>query len=288
MSEYVVLSDRPGINADIGPLGTLSTPILDKGFNVTTASLTQPIWTGGRVKWAVNAAASEVSAAERSEVTTVQDVKLAAVTAYVTVLRARRLLAVAQSNVVSLQAHVKDVSNMLKQGMVAKNDYLSVQVALANAVQARRRAINGLDTARASYNRQVGRRLDVEVVLEEIDLPRCSGDLAVLTQHAVQLRSELATFDGESQRIAKSGKAGPSREHADGRLWRDVWASSKTRTFNRTTTVVAHCGLNWSPYDGGIAKSKSEFPVRESGVAHSGTRRREDEGRFAGSQGMAG
>ena len=206
MSEYVLLSDRPGINVDMAPFGTLNTPVLNKDFNVTTASLTQPIWAGGQVKWAVNAAASKVSAAERSVMTAVQDVKLAAATGYVTVLRAQRLLAVAEANVVSLRSHVKDVSNMLDQGMVAKNDYLAAEVALANSVQARRRAINGLDTARASYNRQVGRPLDTPVSLDEIDLPAASEDLDALTYRAMQCRSELATLAAQANTLRSQAK----------------------------------------------------------------------------------
>ena len=265
MSEYVVLSDRPGINVDMAPMGTLSTPILNKDFNVTTASLTQPIWTGGQVKWAVNAAASQVSAAEQSVTTTVQDVKLAAVTSYVTVLRAQRLLEVAMSNVRSLQSHVRDVSSMLEQGMVAKNDYLAAEVALANAVQARRRAIAGLETARASYNRQVGRPLATPVSLAQIDLPPSSEDPDALTFAALRNRSELATLAAQANALrsqAKQAKAENMPTVACG----GTFAHVDNSTIEPNDIWLAHCGLNWFPYDGGVARSRanSYFEKAES------------------------
>lgn len=269
MSEYVLLSDRPSINVDLPPMGSLSTPILDKNFNVTTASVTQPIWNGGRTRWAVNAAASRVSAAERAEMTTVQDVKLAAVTAYVTVLRARRLLEVTESNVISLESHVKDVSNMLEQGMVAKNDFLAAEVALANAVQTRRRALNGVDTSQAAYNRQVGRRLDSDVVLESLDLPSATGDLDALTQTAFQLRSELAALAAQANALrseAKETQALNLPNIACGGLYGHL----QNQNIQPNDYWLAHCGLNWAPYDGGIARSRANalFEQAEAVLRH--------------------
>ena len=103
---------------------------LDKiiGSSVTVSL---PVFTSFRITGAVKAAEASVSAERSGLGRTVQDIRLKTAEAYVAVLRARRGLDVAQSNVTALSAHARDVDHFHAQGLVPKNDVLAVQVALA-------------------------------------------------------------------------------------------------------------------------------------------------------------
>ena len=87
---------------------------------------------------------------------------------FVTVLRATRLVEVAQARVASLTGHRRDVGSLFEKGLVSKNDFLSAEVALADAQQQALDANNKLEIARAAYNRAVGRDLADPVLLAEL------------------------------------------------------------------------------------------------------------------------
>ena len=120
------------------------------------AFVTQPIYTSGRISNGINAAAANVVAQEADHSRTVLDVKMSVAEIYVKVLLATRIVEVAESKVVSLSSHDKDVSALYEKGVVSKNDLLASQVALADAQQKAIDARADLEVAQAAYNRALG------------------------------------------------------------------------------------------------------------------------------------
>jgi outer membrane protein TolC len=120
---------------------------------------------------------------------------------YVNVLRATRIVGLAQSKVVSLTAHTRDVTSLFEKGLVSKNDLLSAQVALADARQQSLDAQNSLELAYASYNRALGRPLTQPVRLAELRDGGNLGTVDDLTQRALQQRPELAAIAHQVQAL---------------------------------------------------------------------------------------
>ncbi len=127
-----------------------------------------PIFTSGRISRGIDAAESAADAARNDAAGVEIDIKIDVATAYVTVLMAQRGVEVTEKAVSSLSAHAEDVENLFDKGLVARNDLLSPRVALADVRQRLLQAQNGLDVARASYNRLLGRPLTGSVTLDEI------------------------------------------------------------------------------------------------------------------------
>jgi outer membrane protein TolC len=121
------------------------------------ARVTLPIFTFGMISNGVQAAESGVRAQQLRANAHAQDVRLAVATAYVSVLRARSALEVANSRVRSLVSHADDVEDMFSAGAVARNDLLAAQVSLADVQQYQLQAQNGVDISEAAYNKALGR-----------------------------------------------------------------------------------------------------------------------------------
>ena len=83
-------------------------------ISLTTASI--PLYTGGRLLKTVDSARHSLQAQRTEEVRTAIDLKLTVAEAYVGVLRAKRNLDTARSNVEQLASFARDVRNRLAQG----------------------------------------------------------------------------------------------------------------------------------------------------------------------------
>ena len=155
---YYGLTTQPAYKVDL--LGfTFGLPITQSSYLTSLSVINEPLYTSGRIKNNIAAAAAEVHAAQSEEAGTVLDLKMEIAEAYIRILYARQLVIVADANVTALQAHVKEINNLIQQKQRVKSDLLAVQVQLADANQAALQARNNLDLANASYNRFLGRPL---------------------------------------------------------------------------------------------------------------------------------
>ena len=182
---------------------------------MANANVTLPLFMGGSVRHGIDAADAMRAAQLSKSDATAQEVKLAVARHYIDVLRAQRALDVAMSSVRGLSAHMTDVEDMFEAGAVARNDYLSAAVSLADAEQRRLQAANALDLARAAYNRALGRELGAPVELDEalpgLDARLNTDSLADLTAAARSNRRELdglGAAAGAARRAASSRRPG--------------------------------------------------------------------------------
>ncbi len=240
-----------------------SFPIVEDDFAVNSTMAKQPIYTWGRISNAVDAASCRVNATTWNVKRTILDVKLQVATAYTAVFRAGRAVEVAQNNTASLAAHQRVVEKMLQQGNVPRNDLLAAQVALADARQQEIQARNRLATARASYNRLLGRPLSQAVELDDLEVGPPSGDPESLTVRAIAMRPQLAALSSQANALryqAESARAATRPQFGvDGGL---LYFESPSMSPN--TMGVLMFGLEWTPYDGGASRSKSNALLHDA------------------------
>ncbi len=255
---YMFLTNDPSFN-----FSGNSFRILDDNFGATSLMAKLPIYTGGKITSSVEAASCLSSAAGSNVRRTRLDIKLTVVLAYVSVLRTTRGVEVAKSNVLSLEAQEKVVRTMLERGEVPRNDLLAVQVELANARQKEIRARNILANARASYNRFLGRPLDYPVELAEMEVPETSGDPDLLIEQGIQLRPELSALAAQANalRHQANGERSATRPKlgVEGGV---LYVESPGIQPNAIGTFIF--GLEWTPYDGGVAKAKANSLLCEA------------------------
>ena len=229
-------------------------------MRMADARVMLPLYTGGQVNNGIDAAESMRDVRRSQLAASEQDIKLAVARHYIDVLRAESALAVADSNVTSLAAHVRDVDDMFKSGSIARNDFLAAAVSLADAEQRRLQARNRLDLARAAYNRTLARPLDTAVNLRAelpgIDPELVSASLAQLTSVAMQSRLELAGLDAAADALQYQSRsalasARPQLGVTGGYL------ALQNDFLNRDEFWMVGVGVNWTLFDGGQARKKA-------------------------------
>ncbi len=144
-------------------------------------------------------------------------------------LRARKDLDVARSDVERLASFARDVTNRREQGLAIRSDELAAGVSLANARLGEIRARTTLESAWATYNRYLGRSPTQTTDLEELsvlppepDMKELAaqalrggadttipddGEVRSLTVRAFQLRPELAGLAEQARGLAAQAEA---------------------------------------------------------------------------------
>ncbi len=199
-----------------------------KNIPISNTSLNYSIYTGGRLKANVDAAAANLNAQRFQESQTALELKLTVAEAYVNVLRAIRSLEVARSDVARLDSFARDVKNRASVGTATRNDELAAEVSLANARQTEIRARRTLATGWATYNRYLCRPLAESVDLEDLtadagpkennllesgplgDKPTPGAgeeELAGLTALAFKIRPELARLSEQARSFEAQARA---------------------------------------------------------------------------------
>lgn len=267
---YTRFDDAPAFDFSFTGLA-LTPPELFGGddFAMGSATLSVPLFTGGRIASSIAAAEARSRGAGAQLQGAEQDMKLAVAESYVDVLRTRRALAVADSNVRTLEALASDVGAMYERELVPKNELLAVQVALADARQNRLRAANGADIAQAAYNRRLGEPLDRVADLEEqVPAPAAAlpADLAALVRQAVERRTELAALSEQAKAYGQLAKVERSR------VLPQVSVSGgynylENQFLDDEEFAMAGVGVQWALFDGGQARKRAAAMERNRRAA---------------------
>ncbi len=161
-----------------------------------SATVNQPIFRGFDLIEKYRVAGLELDVSQFVLEQTRQDIILRAKEAYFGILRAERLLRVAEDAVTRLAAHAKVARNFYDVGMTPKNDLLEAEVELANAKQELVVAENRLQEDRAGFNTLLRRPIDAPVVLEDIlTYEPITQDYESCWETAKQNRRELKVAD---------------------------------------------------------------------------------------------
>jgi outer membrane protein len=275
-SEYTVLNNEPAFKVSLPtvpglpPIPLEEIPFAQDKSASFKATVTLPLFTSWRISRNIDAASSQLNAARMDEDRTELDIKLEVAEAYITVLRARRGVEVAESSVAGLNAHAKDVEDLFKHDLVAKNDLLAAQVALADARQRAIQAHNALDVSCAAYNRLLGRPLTHPVEVDEVLPEPIQVDVDTLTRQALSQRPELSGLEEQAQALryqASSIRAenGPQVAVSGG------YSFQQNRFLVHENVWSAILGLKWNIFDGGI-KRQEAYAIAQKAEALSNLR----------------
>ena len=254
------LDSQPAFDFSVSGLA-LEMPLLDGStLKTAAATVTLPVYTSGMTGAGINAAQASLNVERRAAAALSQQVRLAVAERYIGVLRAGSAVAVADSNVASLAAHVREVEDMYQAGSVPRNDYLAASVSLADAEQRRLQAQNTLAVARASYNRALGRALDERFELEA-ELPPVDSRIARqnaegLTELALVQREEPGRLQSAADALAARAEsaaaaAGPQLSLTGGYQW------FENEFLTRDDYWMLGIGVEWSLFDGGRARKRA-------------------------------
>ncbi|MBP7148160.1 MAG: TolC family protein [Acidobacteria bacterium] len=203
-------------------------------------SVTQPLWTGGRIARGLAAARQAGVAAEadreRSRERVIHDV----IGAYTGAVLAASQLDVAREALETARAHTKLVSDLRQAELVVQSDVLQAQVRESEMDETVIRAESGLAIARAALNAALGRDLDEPYELPRdvaVELP-AEPDLERLTGQALQQRSDLRAAGARERAAAEMVRV------ARGSYLPEVGASGMYEA--NAEDFIGADGSNWS------------------------------------------
>jgi outer membrane protein TolC len=204
---YNRLSDIPAFQATIPqdafgrgfPARTISVPLSQTILNNygLRLSLQQPLFTGMRLKSSSEMADFDAQATgenynrDRSEL--VFNIK----NAYWGLYEAIEFKKVIDENIEQVQAHLNNVQNLSKQGIVTKNEVLKVEVQLSSARVMQLTAQNNVHLAMLALSNLIGLPLTTEIRLASDIQTRSAGESEInkLVQQAVETRPEVKSME---------------------------------------------------------------------------------------------
>lgn len=159
-------------------------------------TLSQPIFTGFRLSNRWKATKAVASSKIEELLKNRSDLVYKVETAYANVLKAQKLLQIAQSAKQQVQAHLKDVENFVSQGMAKKDERLKVQVKLSEAELTVIQAENAIKMAQVVLENLLGQKLPSEVTLAPMETHEfVSPNVSSSIQKAYADRAELKSLN---------------------------------------------------------------------------------------------
>ena len=188
-ASYMRLDEVPTTN--IPGFGNI--PMGSKETIDMSVELTQPLFTGGRIKSGYDISKSTYDSAKKENELTKKDVAREVTENYFQVLKVKKLGEISKSSRDLLSSHLADVEAFFEAGMVSKNDVLSVKVSLSNAENMLIKATNGYELAKSSLNFTLNRDVNADVTLQDIDemITPLDVTLKESTSRALSNREEL-------------------------------------------------------------------------------------------------
>jgi outer membrane protein len=130
--------------------------LTDRDIATAQATVTQPIYSGGRVNASVHRAKNAVYA-ERATLIGQEETAFGdTVNAYVGVVQSRQVVDIQRNNEQVLAQQLKATQDRFRVGEVTQTDVAQAQAALAGAESTLQTAMGNLNTATASYIRAIG------------------------------------------------------------------------------------------------------------------------------------
>ena len=223
-----------------------------------SASLSMPIYQGGRLSEGRKSARYALSSADLALENTMQTVRLQSTVYYFNVLQYRNLIEVYEEEVLTLQEHLRNVNAQFRVGTVAKVDVLESQVELANAQQNLVNIQNQYDVAVAQLNNYIG--LPADTILRPQDTLTYRNynlKLSDCTTYALENRADAAMADYAVKRAESAKRAAKAG-------WRPTVNASVSKEID-TEHLFSHkysdqwragISASWDIFDGGITRAQ--------------------------------
>ena len=144
-----------------------------QGRNVVTgsATVTQPLYRGGRTTAATNRAENQVMTQRARLIASEEQLFADCIQAYVNVISTTQILALNTNNEQVLQRQLQATNDRFRVGEITRTDVAQAEAALAGATATRQTAEGTLQTSRATYQRLIGELPDKLIEPQPLKLP---------------------------------------------------------------------------------------------------------------------
>ncbi|MFH1684089.1 MAG: TolC family protein [Candidatus Margulisiibacteriota bacterium] len=134
-----------------------------------SASLTQAIFTGGKLTNSLAMANKGLDFAKQELRRVSEEVKFNVINAYYGVSKAKKFVELSEQSVKMAKNHLERIQTLLQHGMSTRADVLRAEVQVAQAEVVFTKAKQALEIAKNSFNNSLGLDLDTPVELTQMD-----------------------------------------------------------------------------------------------------------------------
>lgn len=232
------------------PSGGVTFPLSNNNFWTSKLSVDQTIFDFWATPSRYQAAILGQTATRLDTAQTRDNIFLMVCQGYFKVLRAEKLVNVAQQEVVQFGDQLKDAKNLYEFGLVTFNDVLQAEVALADSKQRLITAKNDVINAKSALNKLIGLPIPTPLSLtEEKELATPPLKLAEASELAVIHRSDLKAstnrIDQGEKKVNEARAQHFPRLYAQaGQFWQQNFL------YLHTNQWFAIFGLQWTLFNG--------------------------------------
>ncbi len=235
-------------------------------------SLTQPIFAWGRYYYGYQAAKFQYEASEKEFIATENKLRLEVYQSFYRVLIAQEFVKVAEQRIELVQKQLKIAETSFEAGVTANFDVLRAKVLLANAQSQLIRAKNGVRTAKNTFKTLLNLPLSEQVAVEgSFETPEVSIQLDELLKVALDKRPEVTQSKLNEQAGEKQLKVSKTRQLPDLSFFSNYQISQNERLTEMNRIWSLGLQINIPIFDGfasraAIQQSKSVLSQLQLGT----------------------
>jgi outer membrane protein len=244
------LGTRIKVSQGVPSSGGVTFPLSNNNFWTSKLSVDQTIFDFWATPSRYQAAILGQTATRLDTSQTRDNIFLMVCQGYFKVLRAEKLVDVAQQEVVQFGDQLKDAKNLYEFGLVTYNDVLQAEVALADSQQRLITAKNDVINAKSALNKLMGLPIPTPLSLvEEKELATPPLKLAEASELAVNQRSDVKAstnrIDQQEKKVTEARAQHFPRLYAQaGQFWQQNFL------YTNTNQWFAIFGLQWTLFNG--------------------------------------
>jgi outer membrane protein TolC len=186
-----------------GGSGT-SPKVSQAAYGLVNVSL--PVYSGGRIRYGIESSGFLEQAAKSDAEDDRDEVIQNTIEAFANLFKAKSAVSLVKENLVQSQRREKDLGNMEKNGLLARNDFLKAQLQTSNTELNLLDAENNLQLANIKMDLMLGLPATTELVIDTAGIER-KNDSRVLDDYlhaALSSRKDIAAIDYR-KKAAESG-----------------------------------------------------------------------------------
>jgi len=230
----------------------------ERDIATAQATLTQPLYRGGRTRATTNRAENQVTAQRARLIAQEQTTFTDTINAYVGVIQAQQLLTLNINNERVLARQLQATNDRFRVGEITRTDVAQAEAALSGATANRQTAEGNLATARATYQRVIGYLPPGDLVEPQpLKLPVRNEQEAVTLASSNNPNVLAAQFDDASARDAVDVAFSQLMPHV----------SVQGQTFQQNNQLIPH-----SQQNGYQLLATVSVPLYQGGAEYSAVR----------------
>jgi outer membrane protein TolC len=252
-------------NNNNGGGGTTESPKISQAM-YGLLNLSLPIYTGGKIRYGIESSRFLEQAAKLDAQDDKDEIIQNTIEAFANLFKARTAVALVKENLQQSEQRTKDLANLEKNGLLARNDLLKAQLQSSNTELSLLDAENNLQLANVNMNLMLGLPTNTDLVpdttgIEKKEDPRVLDDYI---QVALANRKDIAATDYRKKAAESNVKSVKAEKLPSLALTGGYIAADIPHFFTVTNALNAGVGVSYNI--GSLWKNKSKVEQAESKV----------------------